>query len=124
METSKAQNFLDRIIESKRQRLTRAMSERTLAEVCAAAMATRRNAAPHQLRAALARVEQLNVIAEIKRASPSKGELCGELDPSEVARAYQRGGAAAISWLTEEDYFRGSLDDLRAVRAAVALPVL
>src|SRR5207248_2699396 len=54
----------------------------------------------------------------------SKGELRAELDAAEVARAYQTGGAAAISVLTEEDYFRGSLADLRTVRAAVALPVL
>jgi tryptophan synthase beta chain len=64
------------------------------------------------------------VIAEIKRASPSKGLIRENLDPEQQAREYTRGGAAAISVVTEEDYFLGSLNDLRAVRAASALPIL
>ncbi len=121
---SDANNFLGRIIETKRQCLARAMTGHTLADVRAAAVAARHNATAHKLRAAVARTDRLNVIAEIKRASPSKGELRGQLEPAEVARAYQTGGAAAVSVLTEEDYFRGSLDDLRAVRAVCELPVL
>jgi indole-3-glycerol phosphate synthase len=66
----------------------------------------------------------LQVIAEIKRRSPSRGDLNMGLDPVSQARAYERGGAAAISVLTEPDYFSGSLDDLKAVRQAVSLPVL
>ena len=124
MATTTAQTFLARIIETKRERLAQAQAARAFAELRQAATAARRTPAPHALRAALARMEQLNIIAEIKRASPSKGELRAELDAAEVARAYQTGGAAAISVLTEEDYFRGSLADLRTVRAAVALPVL
>ena len=124
MTTIKAQNFLARIIETKRKRLAQARATRELTEIRAAATDARRTAAPHALRAALARAGQLNIIAEIKRASPSKGELRAELDAAAIAQAYQVGGAAAISVLTEEDYFRGSLDDLRAVRAGVALPVL
>jgi indole-3-glycerol phosphate synthase len=64
------------------------------------------------------------VIAEVKRASPSKGELATIADPAELARSYQAGGASAISVLTEGRRFGGSLDDLREVRAAVDLPVL
>jgi len=70
------------------------------------------------------RVSGLQVIAEIKRRSPSRGDLNLNLDPAEQARAYAAGGAAAISVLTEPDFFGGSLEDLEAVRAAVELPVL
>jgi indole-3-glycerol phosphate synthase len=66
----------------------------------------------------------VSVIAEVKRRSPSKGDLADIRDPAALAQAYARGGAAAISVLTEERRFNGSLDDLRAVRAAVVTPVL
>ncbi|WP_432478701.1 indole-3-glycerol phosphate synthase TrpC [Nocardioides sp. GXQ0305] len=65
-----------------------------------------------------------SVIAEVKRRSPSKGDLADIPDPAELARRYAAGGAAAISVLTEERRFGGSLDDLRAVRAAVDVPLL
>ena len=63
------------------------------------------------------------IIAEIKRASPSKGDIMPGLDPATVAREYVEAGAAAISVLTDR-HFKGSLDDLRAVRAAVEVPIL
>jgi indole-3-glycerol phosphate synthase len=66
----------------------------------------------------------LQVIAEIKRRSPSAGELSAGLDPATQASAYVSGGAAAISILTEPDFFDGSLDDLRAVRAVCDVPLL
>lgn len=66
----------------------------------------------------------LSVIAEVKRRSPSKGALADIPDPARLARAYELGGAAAISVLTEQRRFGGSLEDLRAVRAAVDTPLL
>lgn len=72
----------------------------------------------------LARPGQVAVIAEVKRASPSRGELAAIVDPASLAQAYESGGAHAISVLTEPRRFRGSLEDLRVVRATVDIPVL
>ena len=77
----------------------------------------------HAFRTALQQ-DGINIIAEFKRRSPSKGMIREGADPIEIARAYQAGGAMAMSVLTEEDYFAGSLDDLRQVKSAVELPVL
>jgi indole-3-glycerol phosphate synthase len=64
------------------------------------------------------------VIAEIKKASPSKGLLCEDFNPGVQARAYFAGGAAAISVLTDRDFFQGSLSDLKMARATAMVPVL
>ncbi|HEX6236080.1 MAG TPA: indole-3-glycerol phosphate synthase TrpC [Acidimicrobiales bacterium] len=74
--------------------------------------------------AALRAAEGLAVIAEVKRRSPSKGELLAGLDPAEVAGAYARGGATCLSVLTDREFFGGSPDDLSAAREAVEVPVL
>jgi indole-3-glycerol phosphate synthase len=74
--------------------------------------------------AALAPADQIKVLAEVKRASPSRGDLADIPDPAYLAEIYAQNGASAISVLTEERRFKGSLDDLRAVRARVAVPVL
>jgi indole-3-glycerol phosphate synthase len=94
---------------------------RSLADVEAAARA--RPAALDAL-SVLAPSARVKIIAEVKRASPSRGDLADIPDPAHLASLYERGGASAISVLTEERRFKGSLADLEAVRANVALPVL
>src|SRR5262245_8425925 len=91
--------------------------------------ALERRAAPARPRgaefeAALGLTDRVNVIAECKRRSPSKGLLAADYDPVRIARQYEQGGAAAISVLTEPTFFDGSLEHLAAVRQAVALPLL
>jgi indole-3-glycerol phosphate synthase len=73
---------------------------------------------------ALSRQDRINVIAECKRRSPSKGVLAPAYDPVAIARSYEAGGAAAISVLTEPTFFDGALEHLAAVRAAVSVPLL
>jgi indole-3-glycerol phosphate synthase len=68
--------------------------------------------------------ENLSVIAELKKASPSRGVLRPDFRPAEIAGSYQQTGAAALSVLTEQEFFQGSLDDLKTAREAVHLPVL
>lgn len=78
---------------------------------------------PRDFAAAL-RGDGIALIAELKRRSPSRGDLAPELDPSRLAKAYAAGGAAALSVLTDQEFFGGSWDDLREARAASGLPVL
>ena len=80
--------------------------------------------APRDALTALAPAAGVKIIAEVKRASPSRGRLADIPDPAALASAYEEGGASAISVLTEQRRFLGSLDDLRAVRAQVGIPVL
>lgn len=75
-------------------------------------------------RSALAGRDRLGVIAEIKRRSPSKGDLNIGLDPAQMAATYERGGAACLSVLTDVEHFGGSVDDLRSARAACSVPVI
>ncbi len=96
-------------------------ADRPLADVERAA--SERPAALDAL-AALAPADRVKIIAEVKRASPSRGPLADIPDPAALAREYEAGGASAISVLTEGRRFLGSLADLEAVRAAVSLPVL
>ena len=72
----------------------------------------------------LAPAEHIKVIAEVKRASPSRGDLAAIVDPAALARTYANNGASTISVLTEGRKFKGTLDDLRVVRAEVSVPVL
>lgn len=118
-------DFLAEIIGLKRERLRASMSDaRAVDELRERAREKREDANPHALSIAVKNELRVNIIAEIKRASPSKGTIRAEAEPAQIAQQYEAGGAAAISVLTEEDRFRGTLDDLRAVRRAVRLPLL
>jgi indole-3-glycerol phosphate synthase len=112
--------ILDEILHWKRGEI-----ERCKATVPLEAMRTQsdRATAPRDLQAVL-RQAGISLIAEIKRASPSKGLLRPDLDPVALAHEYEIGGAAAISVITDERFFQGSLDYLHAVRKNVNLPVL
>jgi indole-3-glycerol phosphate synthase len=117
-------DVLSEIIESKRARLVRAREACAPASLRSKALDVRALAEPHAFRRALEERRRVNIIAEVKRASPSLGMIRADAEPVSIARQYEAGGAAAISVLTEEDRFHGSLDDLRAVRAAVGVPLL
>jgi indole-3-glycerol phosphate synthase len=105
----------ERITAMRREREPLALLERR-----AAAVIPRGS----QFEQALGMAGRINVIAECKRRSPSKGVLMESYDPVSTARAYERGGAAAISVLTEPTFFDGALADLQAVRGAVSIPLL
>ena len=111
---------LDDIVDATRNAVARRKRERPLAEIEHDA-ASRPEGLPFA--EALAR-PGTSLIAEHKRRSPSAGEIRAGADLTEIVRAYERGGAAALSVLTEEEHFGGSLDDLRAARAASTLPIL
>ena len=117
-------DILKEIIATRKQRLAVAMRARPGELLREEALAARREAKPHALVSALNHSSRRNIIAEFKRRSPSKGVIRADADPVSIACDYERGGAVAMSVLTEEDYFDGSLDDLRAVRRAVGLPIL
>jgi indole-3-glycerol phosphate synthase len=117
-------DVLKEIIAGKKIRLARARAARSLESLRSEALAVRAGAMTHALRRALEDERRVHVIAEVKRASPSLGVIRDDVEPSEIARRYEAGGATAISVLTEEDRFRGSLEDLREVRRAVGLPLL
>ncbi len=117
-------DVLARILERKREEVEEGIRQVPLAEM-------RRRAAdapaPRGFRAAIeARIGEGRpaVIAEIKRASPSRGVIRRDFEPPRIAAGYERGGAAALSVLTDREFFQGSPDHLRAARAATSLPVL
>jgi indole-3-glycerol phosphate synthase len=115
--------FLSEIIELKKKCLKIAKSIRDFEELKKSALARRETAEKYRLREKL-QLNGINIIAEIKRASPSKGVINDKIDVAEVAKKYEAGGACAISVLTEEDRFQGSMEDLKTARNAVNLPIL
>ena len=113
--------ILDKILVKTRQTI-----ERDRAAVAAADLESAIAGAPpcRDFRAALAAGPSVQLIAEVKRASPSAGLIREDFDPAAIAKCYQQGGAACISVLTDEPFFQGSLDYLQQVRGAVDLPLL
>ncbi len=113
-------SFLPSILTAKRDAIAAAKARLPQPEV------ERRAAARRGFRGFAAALDRpgVRVVAEFKRASPSQGDIRPGLDPAATARAYEQGGAAALSILTEAAFFKGSDEDLRRAREAVALPVL
>jgi indole-3-glycerol phosphate synthase len=107
--------FLDKIVAEKLKEVEQRQKAVPLPELRAAIM---KRSAPLDLAAAL-KGDNLRLIAEVKRASPSRGLIRADLDPVKLAGSYAQGGAAAISVLTESRYFRGSRQDLESIRHAL-----
>jgi indole-3-glycerol phosphate synthase len=113
-------SFLDKILVSKRIEIAECKNRISQSEI------ERMAAARTDFRGFESSLNQsgVRIIAEIKRASPSKGEINPDLNPAAVARAYQEGGAAALSVLTEPSFFKGSQSDLQSAREVITMPVL
>ena len=128
--------ILSEILDGKREVVVRLQADRASRDFRDRALALRANATPHRFLRALVgtprcgvrsaqRVDPtLKIIAEFKRRSPSAGTIRKDLSANDVAARYERGGACAISVLTDEQYFGSSVSDLQAVRASTVLPLL
>ncbi len=117
-------NILDRIVDTKRREVAAAIRQVSLQDIETAARAA---SLPRDFVGALRRRLDQGlpaVIAEVKKASPSKGVLREDFRPAEIALSYERHGAACLSVLTDHDYFQGGPEALQAARAACSLPVL
>lgn len=113
--------ILDKIVAHKRDEIAQAKSARPEAEL----RAQLKDAPPvRDFFAALAADGPIKLIAEVKKASPSKGVIRADFHPVEIARSYERAGASCLSVLTDEHFFQGSLEYLRQIRSAVNLPLL
>lgn len=113
--------ILDKIVATKRAEIAAAQAARPLAEL----RASLADAPPvRDFFAALDGGPPIRLIAEVKKASPSKGVIRADFHPVQIARAYAAAGASCLSVLTDEQYFQGSLEYLRAIRAEVDVPLL
>jgi indole-3-glycerol phosphate synthase len=122
--TLTAGGVLDQLVEAKCVRLKKSKAATPLEKLVAICERLPERAHEASFAARIRRGDSTNIIAEIKHRSPSKGVIRENFDPVQIARQYSSAGAAAISVLTEEDYFGGSLDQLAAVRGSTDLPLL
>src|SRR5881227_1770448 len=118
-------NILFEIVDRKREDVAQLRANPAARDFRDRGLTIRANATPHLLLRALeSNSGGFKIIAEFKRRSPSAGTIRSDLSATDVATRYERGGACAISVLTDEQYFGGSILDLRAIRASTALPLL
>lgn len=117
-------DFLTEIVCRRRTAVQQERAATDLASLRRRAEIAREGREPQRLRAKMTSPSHPHIIGEFKRASPSRGALNLEAHVAETVTSYQAAGASAVSILTEPDFFRGSLDDLRTARAATDLPIL
>lgn len=114
-------SILKKIVDQKQKDIERAKSNASLGQLESKLQDA---PPPRDFQAALVANAEVSLIAEVKRASPSKGLIREDFDPVEIAKAYQANGASCISVLTDEHFFQGHLNFLREVRSNVNIPVL
>jgi indole-3-glycerol phosphate synthase len=112
---------LDRIVAQKREEIAASKKRRDLHSL---KDAVTHSSSPRDFLGTLRGHQRMRLIAEVKKASPSKGMIRPQFDPVHIAKEYEAGGAAAISVLTDEPFFQGKLDYLTSIRDAIQLPVL
>jgi indole-3-glycerol phosphate synthase len=118
-------SIFSQILDRKRNAVAQLRADLSSCDVRERALEIRKSANPHRLvRALEPDSRRPNIIAEFKRRSPSAGIIRDDLTVTEIVRNYERGGACAISILTDEEYFGGSILDLRAARSSTTLPLL
>ena len=116
--------ILDDIAEKRKEQLERDIGKVPLTEVRAAAEEAAKKDTGRSFKNALTSLPSPAIIAEVKKASPSKGIISEDFRPAEQAVSYQNAGAAAVSCLTEEYYFKGSAEYFRAVRKVIDIPMI
>jgi indole-3-glycerol phosphate synthase len=120
--SSRSKNILDRIVEARRASV--AHRKRVLPDVALKMAVEKKVAPPRDFPGALARPGKINIISELKKASPSRGVIREEYAPAVLAGSLEEAGAAALSVLTEEDFFSGSLGDLKEASRVTRIPIL
>ena len=122
--TQKTPDILKRIVARKREEIDESMSRVSIERMIELTKFADNTRGFYKALATKANNRQSGIIAEIKKASPSKGILCENFDPVEIAKGYENGGATCLSVLTDRDFFQGNSQNLIKARAAVSIPVI